>query len=607
MSSQFQNKYTPTTKQIYSILDNLEDRLNMYTTYSSYGKGYNKNYYNVYNKNNEEINNKGNELINGQQAQLYNQNIENNNNIKNIISNEFNSLIIPYQRDFNSNIYNLESKINSINLKLDKLSNNNNNDIDNFLINKEYLNKNKLNNNTDYISREEFESKSLELNNQISLLNSVIISLKNNNNKPFDNNLNNENNSNNENKKVLDELNIFKNTIYRDIEQVNQKFDTNLKEYDIKIKNILEDLNIIKEDYKSLKYELGLLKININNINKVHKDNESISKEKYLEKSFNENFLINDIKEYKNKISNLEKNIKNLEENNNFDIQYLKKELSNLDLKFKNIEKPAVNSDINSSINNTNNIRISRNEKNNEYIEGLIRNYFQDFKKENENNINELNSKLDNKNEEIFKYFEKYDNTIKNLNTKIEKINNNLEIDNKKKFNHLNEKIEKSIIELNESNIGFNNESRFANNILGNESINNIKLQIKNQNLKIDRLDSEIKDKLINIDEQILNNEKKMSSLEEKIFENREKIKIIENEKYNNKKNESNFFDEIRKSKEKIYIEEKRSSKENSKKDETNKAIDNKNENNENDIPKKEEKKEKDEEILSIESLLLDN
>ena len=604
MSSQFQNKYTPTTKQIYSILDNLEDRLNRYTTYSSYGKGYNKNYYNVYNKNNEEINNKGNELINGQQAQLYNQNIENNNNIKNIISNEFNSLIIPYQRDFNSNIYNLESKINSINLKLDKLSNNNNNDIDNFLINKEYLNKNKLNNNTDYISREEFESKSLELNNQISLLNSVIISLKNNNNKPFDNNLNNENNSNNENKKVLDELNIFKNTIYRDIEQVNQKFDTNLKEYDIKIKNILEDLNIIKEDYKSLKYELGLLKININNINKVHKDNESISKEKYLEKSFNENFLINDIKEYKNKISNLEKNLKNLEENNNFDIQYLKKELSNLDLKFKNIEKPAVNSDINSSINNTNNIRISRNEKNNEYIEGLIRNYFQDFKKENENNINELNSKLDNKNEEIFKYFEKYDNTIKNLNTKIEKINNNLEIDNKKKFNHLNEKIEKSIIELNESNIGFNNESRFANNLMGNDNINNIKLQIKNQNLKIDRLDSEIKDKLINIDEQILNNEKKINSLEEKINENRDKIKKIENDGFNNKKNESNYFDEIRKNKEKIYIEEKRSSKEISKKDETNKDMDNKSENK---TSKKEEKKEKEDEILSIESLLIDN
>ena len=604
MSSQFQNKYTPTTKQIYSILDNLEDRLNRYTTYSSYGKGYNKNYYNVYNKNNEEINNKGNELINGQQAQLYNQNIENNNNIKNIISNEFNSLIIPYQRDFNSNIYNLESKINSINLKLDKLSTNNNNDIDNLLINKEYLNKNKLNNNTDYISREEFESKSLELNNQISLLNSVIISLKNNNNKPFDNNLNNENNSNNENKKVLDEINIFKNTIYRDIEQVNQKFDTNLKEYDIKIKNILEDLNIIKEDYKSLNYELGLLKININNINKVHKDNESISKEKYLEKSFNENFLINDIKEYKNKISNLEKNLKNLEENNNFDIQYLKKELSNLDLKFKNIEKPAVNSDINSSINNTNNIRISRNEKNNEYIEGLIRNYFQDFKKENENNINELNSKLDNKNEEIFKYFEKYDNTIKNLNTKIEKINNNLEIDNKKKFNHLNEKIEKSIIELNESNIGFNNESRFANNLMGNDNINNIKLQIKNQNLKIDRLDSEIKDKLINIDEQILNNEKKINSLEEKINENRDKIKKIENDGFNNKKNESNYFDEIRKNKEKIYIEEKRSSREISKKDETNKDMDNKSENK---TSKKEEKKEKDDEILSIESLLIDN
>ena len=604
MSSQYQNKYTPTTKEIYTILDNLEDRLNRYTTFSSYGNGYNKNYLSAYNKNNQEII-RGNERMNGQQTQLYNQNIEINNNIKNLFSNEFNTLIIPFQRDINANFYNLESKINSIYLRLDKLSNSNNNNINNLLTNNEYLNKNKLNKNADYISREEFESKNLDLKNQILLMNSSIESLKNileknvnNNNKPF---YNQSNNQYNENKTILEEINNLKETIYKDIEQANKKSETNLKEYDVKMKNILEDLNIIKEDYKNMNYELNILK---SNINKIQKDNESNSKEKYSEKSFNENLLINDFKEYKNKISNLENDLKNFEENTNSDMQYLKKEISNLDLKFKNIEKPIINSDIDNSINNNNNVKVSKNEKNNEYIEGLIRNYIQDFKKENENNLNELISKLDNKNEEIFKYFEKYDNTINNLNIKIEKMNDNLETDNKKKFNHLKEKIEKSIIELNESNIGFNNESRFANNIVGNENINNIKLQIKNQNLKIDRLDSEIKDKLINIDEQILNNEKKISSLEEKIIENRDKIKKIEKDGFNNKKKERSYFDEVRKKKEKIYTQDKRSSKDISNKNETNKDKNNKSENN---TLKNEEKKEKEEEILSIESLLLDN
>ena len=167
------------------------------------------------------------------------------------------------------------------------------------------------------------------------------------------------------------------------------------------------------------------------------------------------------------------------------------------------------NSGINniSSNNNRSNIMPINKEENKKAIEEIVEKYFQEFKQENNNKFNELDLKMDSKNEEIFKLLEQYSTTINNLNTKMEKIKVDFETENKKKLNHLTEKIEKSIIGINESNMGFNNESRF----IGNENINSMKTQIRNN---MSKLETEIKEEIIEIREQILSHDKRILELE---------------------------------------------------------------------------------------------
>ena len=88
----------------------------------------------------------------------------------------------------------------------------------------------------------------------------------------------------------------------------------------------------------------------------------------------------------------------------------------------------------NSNLEYNNNLNKSNlmNSKNNIILEELKKNYIQDFKKENAQYFNDMNLKMENKNEAIFKLLEQHDIAIKDLNTKIEKIKNNFEIDNKK-------------------------------------------------------------------------------------------------------------------------------------------------------------------------------
>jgi len=593
-------RHIPTNKYIYSLLDNLENKLNRYTNYTSYGNDilYNQNNY-YFNNNNNIDNNNNNNYINGNN-QLYEEKNKENNDLRKIIIKEFNTLILPYQKDLNKNINNLESKINSINLKIDKINNNNN-----IFVNNDYFEQIKLKNNNydEYISREEYETKMKEIDNQNNIMNSIIINLKNiiekkinENNKSNYNILNNsnyENNNLNDKKgydyvikeikynqnNILDELNNFKKEVYKDIELLKLNPSKNLKEYDIKVNNILEDLKGVKEDSNNLNQELFLIKENINK-NKIN-DYENKSKEIIIDKSFNEKYFINEIQNQNNKILKIEANLKNIEENNDINISKLKKIISDFELQLNNIKN--LNSDFGDNINKSN----INNSRNNMLFEEVKKNYMQELKKENEKYFNDINLKIDSKNEEIFKLFEQYDVAINNLNTKMEKIKNNFEIDNKKKFNHLNQKIEKSIIELNESNLGFINESRLAPNIIGNESINNIKTQINNQNLKFEKFEGEIKDKLIEINEQIIKNEQKISLLEDKMLENKKINNIMENNKGSNM--ESKKGSNMGSNNSKInYTNEKNKEKEEEEKYE-----------------KKTNKEEKKESILSIESLLI--
>ena len=567
MESHFQQKYIPSSKHIYYLIDNLEDKLSRYKGYSSNGINYPYNN-NIYYKNNQ-INNSNNsneETIKDQKDMFYQNNTNDNpiietDNIRSIIINEFNSLMLPYQKDFNTNFYSLESKINIINARLDRISNNNNSNI---IINNEYFNNKKLNNKynnniNEYITREEFEAKIQEYDNQISIMNSLITTIKNiiekklnqnnnNNNNSKDNSNNNydsNNNINNElimkeieknNENIKKEMQSFKDTINKNIELINQMPKNQMKEYDIQMNIIKEDLNYIKEDYKKLNDELYTKN------EKIYTDIETKLKEKNIDKSnndYNNQSLINEINNQNQKILKLENTIQRRDEDNSNNITHLKKEISDLELKLDNIN--IKNTEYPNNNINRSNIATPNTDVNNKNIEDIINNYLQDFKKENEKHLNELISKIDEKNEMIFKLFEEHNVAIKNMNTKIEKIKNNLEIDNKKKFNHLTEKIEKSIMEINESNIGFNNESRYATNILGNDKINILKSQLTNNDKKIEKLNEELKDKIIEITEHMINNDKRISLLE------KQKSNILDNnnisERIQNNNNNNNLTD----------------------------------------------------------------
>jgi len=87
-------------KNIYSILDSLENKLGKYNSYSSYGDNQNNIKSNYY---------ENNQILVGNDRYL------DYEYIKKIIRNEFGQLILPYQKDLNFNINSLETKINSLN------------------------------------------------------------------------------------------------------------------------------------------------------------------------------------------------------------------------------------------------------------------------------------------------------------------------------------------------------------------------------------------------------------------------------------------------------------------------------------------------------------
>ena len=156
-------------------------------------------------------------------------------------------------------------------------------------------------------------------------------------------------------------------------------------------------------------------------------------------------------------------------------------------------------------------------------------------------------------------------------------------MDNKKKFNHLTEKIEKSIVQINESNIAFNNESRVDTNIKEAENINNMKLLINNQNIKLENIENQIKLELNKIYEQISNYNKRIELIENKTKDDRVSVKKI--------KETSSDEDKFNKSKENNFVE-------NNNENNTNKTNPSK-------ISKKISKKSSENNGLSIESLLL--
>ena len=516
MSMNGQNFYDPTMKNIYSLLDNLENKLGRYNSYSSYGINRNLNNYKTFQKKQNEFNNN------------YNTDYD---NIKRIIINEFGQLILPYQKDFNSNINSLEAKINSINSKIDNLKDINNNN--------PKFNNNLIDNKHNFVSRIEF----IELQNQISLMNTSISSLRNviekkgnlNKDKNIFSSINNFEIKNDNEKKIMEEINKIKETISQNFNMNNIKPNEQLKEYDLKLNNIIQNFKSIKEENSNLNGELSQLKEQINNETQKNLNETNINE-----------FNLNEIKKLNNKIQDLENNMKVIEQNFDSKLINLKNNINDFELKLnefkiKNIDNKNLN------VNNNTSIIAPNEQNNNKMIEDLVQKKLEELNFENKKYLQELNLKYDSKNEQIFKLFEEHNILINNLNLKLEKIKNNIETDNKKKFNHLTEKIEKSIVQINESNIGFNNESRVDTNLIGAENINNMKLQINKQNNALENFEKEIKLELNKIYEQISNYSKRIELIENKTKDDkvsRKKIKedSSEEDKFNKSK-ENNFME----------------------------------------------------------------
>ena len=516
MSMNGQNFYDPTMKNIYSLLDNLENKLGRYNSYSSYGINRNLNNYKTFQKKQNEFNNN------------YNTDYD---NIKRIIINEFGQLILPYQKDFNSNINSLEAKINSINSKIDNLKDINNNN--------PKFNNNLTDNKHNFVSRIEF----IELQNQISLMNTSISSLRNiiekkgnlNKDKNIFSSINNFEIKNDNEKKIMEEINKIKETISQNFNMNNIKPNEQLKEYDLKLNNIIQNFKSIKEENSNLNGELSQLKEQINNETQKNLNETNINE-----------FNLNEIKKLNNKIQDLENNMKVIEQNFDSKLINLKNNINDFELKLnefkiKNIDNKNLN------VNNNTSIIAPNEQNNNKMIEDLVQKKLEELNFENKKYFQELNLKYDSKNEQIFKLFEEHNILINNLNLKLEKIKNNIETDNKKKFNHLTEKIEKSMVQINESNIGFNNESRVDTNLIGAENINNMKLQINKQNNALENFEKEIKLELNKIYEQISNYSKRIELIENKTKDDKVSGKKIKenssDEDKFNKSKENNFME----------------------------------------------------------------
>ena len=449
-------------------------------------------------------------------------------------------------------ILSLENERNEINLKIQKIIEENKNLYKNNeknLIDKqkteETLNKAKYEN-------EELLSKlNLKENENEELLNKL--NLKENENKEL---LNKLNLKENENEELLNQLNIKENENKEILNKLNIK-DNEMKEIlkNVKIKekeNEEMKKNLIKnnEEFKTLhsrnipqNQENKVYQDEINNLNlkiqQLKEDNDSLN-DKLKESKINFDKIIN---EYKDNYSKLKQ-----EKDNN--LSNLIKEINSLKLDLNNekIRNKQFETKLNEKENEIGILikekEIFKNQKiKDEELNNNLKNQIEVLKKQNEE-INNSTIKLENSNNENLKKIkEKLENKIKENEEKIEQKDNELkelkkemEEENLKYENEINEnkiEIEKLKIEKDEVLKNFNNSQLQTNKII-NLSQENLEQKNKIQTLEnnISKLNEKYENKIKEKDEQIEQLKKLIIDL------NNENSQII-----NNIKGDSNIFD----------------------------------------------------------------
>ena len=523
-----------TTKKIYSIIDDLEKKLSKRSnSRRQYRVGDNSNfsYYNnldntdninsYYNR--PQINSFSNEVYlnpqNTNQSQVIPQNLITNQSsdldIRRIIKEEFNTLILPYTSDINNNINVLQDKMNNMSKDFqnesDKLRAVKVNNLSDENILKEV--KNML---SGYVTFNEYNKKIQELED---LINSNIndLNIKNNYAQKFEDKCNN------------DIKNISKSI--QEMQFANQDYNNKLNNF---INNYDNEINILRQNYNKL-------------LTNEIKMNDIVDKNSFLQK--NVDGLKEEINNFKNSVNSFlsEKNqkINDLENKQNilgdkineFENMNKKinKEMDQISNSLKNINETY-------NKNNISNNNINNDIKDNRDKTDLINSIKIDINKINQ--INDNYEQLTANNQKIFQILEQHNTTITDLNTKLNVIREDFEKQSKMKYNQINERISKVEDESkdrisyrnsnadNANNLNYQKENEKIKNEINlmKETLEEFGREIQNiqnknpldnnnknesKNNEIEMISNEvqnIKDEIQNINDKIVNIEKELSS-----------------------------------------------------------------------------------------------
>ena len=490
-----------TTRKIYDLLDSIQEKL---SKSSQVRKNLNKTSYaninynppietqyilrnpqqNITTDNIRYINilpNQSNSFMNNQTTL---NNSPSETDIKKLIKDEFDKLISSHQLDIDNKFNTMENKLNEISNDYSYIKNEQNN------LNKQYnyiLNNNNSNNDSNKKLNLDVENSLKEIR---TLLNGFIT--QDEFGKKYQEILEQINSGKNNNLLETKKLNENYNKLKNDFDNINQK----IQEFNINNENIANKFENFYENYNN---EINVIKQNNNKIltNEI-KLNEINNKNSFIQKKLDEYYQ--ELNDYKN-------NINLLISSNNEKINEIKNNLSK--------EKSKENQKNESSLNSIKNINEILNNDLNE-IRNEIYQIKEKLKKVDLINIEQIGKfdfdkinllskecqEIKDNNPKLFEFFEKYDISIKDLNTKLNKLNTDYENETKKRYNQINERLNK-----------FEEGIKDINNNLPNQKLSNIDKGIKineediKQSKNIKKIDNDsgieiINSQIINSDEE---------------------------------------------------------------------------------------------------------
>ena len=405
-----------TISNIHKIIDNIENRLNTdtYDINSTYLR--HSNNYNDYNMNYPYINRNINIQPQPQLSDVLNESI-----VRRIVKEEFQTLIIDYQKDTLNQFHIMESKINKNNIQIKELllktddnkSLNDRNNIYNNIINNNYVLKN------------EYDCKMNEIDSILQSFQPLIQFLKEKLNNEV---IMNENNDNN----MIQNANSFinKNDFELEIKKLKDTMDEIIKKYN----NINSDMYNIKKNMIELNNDTKNTKIDIEGIKNGLKDVKLKSKPGIDSNSFMKLFSLN------------VDAIKPLIYNNNCDT--IKNSIELLNNKVENLEQ-IINEEKKNNVYNVNNIlQNNRNDVNQlkeefKKVYNILQNHQNDFNQIKEN-LNEKEDSIEKIKNMINSYEKnKMKGSIINQVNEIPELDDNYDNDYDSKFNNKNNNTKK--------------------------------------------------------------------------------------------------------------------------------------------------------------------